>query len=244
VSQLDASISVFVNGFAHRWWILDEIVSFAECSQLIKGGLFLTVFFYLWFHSKEEAGKAEVTEKRSILLHTLLVCIPGIIVIRALALLLPFRPRPLFNPALHLRLAAGFNPYNFATWSSFPSDHAFLFFALATGMFLVNRKIGYFLYLYTALFIALPRLFLGIHYASDLAVGGLFGMGTASTANWARLRSWITRPAWRLQELSPGAGYGSLFFISIETAELYLPLWAAAHGTWKLIQLLQILVRR
>jgi len=223
---------------------LDEIVSFAESSQLIKGGLFLTVFFYLWFQSKEEAGKAEVTEKRSILLHTLLVCIPGIIVIRALALLLPFRPRPLFNPALHLRLASGFNQYGYAPWSSFPSDHALLFFALATGMFLVNKRIGYFLYVYTVLFIALPRLFLGIHYASDLVVGGLFGIGAASTANWARLRSWMTRPAWWLQEHSPGVFYGSLFFISLETAELYLPLWAAAHGTWKFIQLIEILVRR
>jgi undecaprenyl-diphosphatase len=240
--QLDMRISIFVNSFANRWWVLDEIVSFVESSQLIKGGLFLTVFFFLWFQSRDETGSVKVTVRRQILLHTLLVCIPGIIAVRALALLLPFRQKPLFNPALHLRLAAGFNQSQ--PWSSFPSDHAVLFFALATGMFLVNRKLGYFLYLYTILFIALPRLFLGIHYPSDLVVGALLGMGLGSTANWASLRSLMTRPAWRLQELSPGLFYGCLFFISEETADLYLPLWAAAKGTWKLIQLLHILVRR
>jgi len=242
--QLDMRISIFINSFANRSWVLDEIVSFMQSSQIIKGVLFLTIFFVLWFQSKNEVNDVKVTEKRQILLYTLLVCIPGLIIIRALAFLLPFRQRPLFNPALHLRLAAGFKQTGFAPWSSFPSDHAFLFFALATGMFLVNRKVGYFLYLYTILFIALPRLFLGIHYPSDLLVGALLGIGLASTANWTGLRSLMTRPAWRLKEQSPGLFYGCLFFISHETAVLYDPLRAAALGAWKLIQLLQILVRR
>ena len=167
-----------------------------------------------------------------------LACIPGLIIVRALAFLLPFRQRPLFNPALHLRIAAGFDPPGFAPWSSFPSDHAFLFFALATGMFLVSREVGYFLYLHTILFIALLRLFLWIHYPSDLLVGALPGIGLASTANWARLRSLVTRPAGRLQEQSPGLFYGCLFFIANETAVLYIPLRSAALGVWKLIQLL------
>ncbi len=241
--QLDMRISIFINSFANRWWVLDEIVSFMESSQLIKGGLFLTVFFFLWFQSRDETSPVKVTVRRQILLHTLLVCIPGVIAVRALALLLPFRQRPLFNPALHLRLAAGFYQSGYTSWSSFPSDHAFLFFALATGMLLVHRKVGCFMYLYTVLFITLPRLFLGIHYTSDLIVGAVLGIGLASTANLASLRSLMTRPAWQLQELSPGLFYGCLFFISEETADLYLPLWAAAHGVWKLIQLLHILRR-
>jgi len=236
--QLDMRISIFINSFANRSWLLDEIVSFLETSHLIKGILFLTVFFVLWFQSEKEVSDVKVTGKRQILLYTLLVCIPGLVLVRALAFLLPFRQRPLFNPALHLRLAAGFNQPGFAPWSSFPSDHTFLFFALATGMFLVNRKVEYFLYLYTILFIALPRLFLGIHYPSDLLVGALLGLGLASTANWAGLRSLMTRPAWRLQEQSPGLFYGCLFFIANETAVLYIPLRSAALGVWKLIQLL------
>jgi undecaprenyl-diphosphatase len=243
VHSLDISISIFFNSFAHRWWTFDEIVSFIEINELVKGGLFLTVFFFLWFQSKEETRSAEVTEKRQILLYTLLVCIPGLLVVRALAALLPFRARPLDNPVLHLRPTAGFDPHHFVPWSSFPSDHAFLFFALAAGMFLVNRKVGYLLYLHSILLIAVPRLIIGIHYPSDLIVGALLGMGSAYTAKWPRWRSLVTRPAWRLQEWSPGLFYGCLFFISAETAELYNPLRTAAIGTLKLLHFLPFLAR-
>jgi len=219
------------------------MLSFLEANQLVKGGLFLTLYYFLWFQSKDHENDAKVLEKRQILLYTLLACIPGLIAVRALAALLPFRTRPLYNPDLHLRAAAGMIPQNFASWSSFPSDHSFLFFALATGIFLVNRKLGYFLYLYATLIIALPRLFLGIHYPSDLLVGALMGIGLAWTASWPGLRSLVTVPAFRLLDFSPGLFHGCLFFIAEQTAGLYNPLRSVALGLWKLTHLLLTQVR-
>jgi len=73
--ELDMRISIFINSFANRSWVLDEIVSFVESSHLIKGVLFLTVFFVFWFQSEKVVSDAKVTEKRQILLYALLEAI-------------------------------------------------------------------------------------------------------------------------------------------------------------------------
>ena len=221
MSSLDTIIVEFINSFAHRSWTLDAFVHFLASDDLFKGVLVMTVFYFVWFQSEEKSLEPGLTARRQILIHTILICIPGLLVTRMLAHFLPFRQRPLYNPELHLHLAYTLNTNVLATWNSFPSDHAVLFFALATGVFLVHRKAGLCLYLYTTLFVALPRIFLGFHYPSDLLAGGLFGASLAYSAKWPALRSLVTRPALRLREFSPGLFYACFFFFTVQTAELY-----------------------
>jgi undecaprenyl-diphosphatase len=221
LTTIDRTILFFFNSFAHRWWSVDAFVHFLASNDVLKGCFVVAVFWFVWFESNEGTTGAEVNEKRQILLYTILVCVPGLIVTRMLASCLPFRQRPLYNPGLHLHRAFTFDVNSLETWSSFPSDHAVLFFAIATGVFLVNRKVGVFIYLYTTLCIAMPRLFLGIHYPSDILAGGLFGSGLAYSAKWSPLRSLLTRPALRLQEVSTGLFYACFFFLTYQTADLY-----------------------
>jgi membrane-associated phospholipid phosphatase len=152
-----------------------------------------------------------------------------------LAALLPFRLRPLYNPELHLHRAFTLDSNTLETWSSFPSDHAVLFFAIATGVFLVHRRAGVCLFLYTTFFIALPRIFLGFHYPSDLLAGGLFGGALAYSAKWPAFRTLITRPGLRLQERSPGLFYACFFFLTVQTAELYGSLRAALNLAYRVL---------
>lgn len=63
-----------------------------------------------------------------------------------------------------------------ATDSSFPSDHAMIAGAFAGGLLLLNRRLGL-LALPFALLLAFARVYVGVHYPSDVA-GGL-AMGTA-----------------------------------------------------------------
>jgi undecaprenyl-diphosphatase len=221
VHSLDRTIVVFINSFAHRSWTFDAFVHFLASDDLLKGVLVMTVFYFVWFQSEEKSLEPELTARRQILIHTILICIPGLLVTRMLASFLPFRQRPLYNPELHLHRAFTLDANTLATWSSFPSDHVVLFFALATGVFFVHRRAGVFLYLYTTFFIALPRLFLGFHYPSDLLVGGLFGVALACSAKWLAFRSLLTRPALRLRELSPAVFYTCFFLLTVQTAELY-----------------------
>jgi undecaprenyl-diphosphatase len=129
---------------------------------------------------------------------------------------------------LQLRQPIGFDSHYLLPWSSFPSDNAVLFFALATGVFLVGRKAGILLYLHAVVVVALPRLYLGIHYSSDLLAGALLGWALAYTAKWDGLRLAVTRPAFQLEEVSPGLFYGGLFLLSFETALLYTHVLNAA----------------
>jgi hypothetical protein len=141
---------------------------------------------------------------------------------RLLAIFLPFRQRPLFNPDLHLNTAFTLDPRSFETWSSFPSDRGVLFFLLATGLYLVSRRLGWFMYIYTFVVILLPRLYLGV--PSDTLVGMLLGLAIGWTIRIPALRQFVNRPAQRLLEYSPGLFYAILFQLSFQTNVYYDPL--------------------
>src|ERR1051325_5119188 len=60
-------------------------------------------------------------------------------------------------------------------WSAFPSDHAALYVALATGICLVSWRLGLIALIWTTLIVLFPRLYVGAHHPSDLIVGSLIG---------------------------------------------------------------------
>jgi undecaprenyl-diphosphatase len=226
VQNLDTNILLFINSFAGRWLLLDRIVEFFNSTDLVRGCPVMAAYFFAWFQSGETANTAEAVKKRQTLLYTLLACVPGLLITRILSSTLPFRERPFDNPMLQIRRAFSFDPTGYLGWSSFPSDHAVLFFALATGMYLVNRKLGILLYLHAVVVISLPRIFVGIHYPSDIVAGALLGIGLAYPAKWDSVRITITRPVFQLVDYSPGFFYVCLLFLAYETAGLY---WNLIH---------------
>ena len=176
--RLDESVSILVNSFAHRSEAVDRIVKFISSNSLVGGALVLAVFYFVWF--EEAPDNRQAPRKRDILLSALLLAIPAVLMARVLAWNLPYRVRPFFSPELHLRQAYGFDPSSLLSWSSFPSDHAVLFFTLATGVSFANRKAGLLLYLHAVFFVSLPLIFFGIHYPSDILAGAVLGSGLAT----------------------------------------------------------------
>lgn len=67
-------------------------------------------------------------------------------------------------------------------FSSFPSGHATLYFALATGIYLLHPRLGK-VYLVLATMVALSRVILGVHYPRDIVVGAGIGV-VASLLIW------------------------------------------------------------
>lgn len=63
---------------------------------------------------------------------------------------------------------------------SFPSGHATFFFALATSVYLYNKKWGIGFYIATIL-MTISRVVAGIHYPSDIIAGALIGIAVVYT---------------------------------------------------------------
>lgn len=62
-----------------------------------------------------------------------------------------------------------------APYTSFPSGHATVFFALATAVYLYHKKLGYFFFL-CAFLISISRIMAGVHYPVDVIFGAAIGI--------------------------------------------------------------------
>ena len=79
---------------------------------------------------------------------------------------------------------------------SFPSGHALLYFALATCIFFMNKKAGWWAF-GIAVVMGIGRVFVGVHYPVDVLVGAVLGIG--STFVVARLLEVPHRPQMVIQ---------------------------------------------
>ena len=151
---------------------MSQRVLLVASTSLLKNGVLVALLWWSW----ERAGAAGSGPSAARTVSGALVAVAAA---RALQDFLPARLRPLYDPAI---AAAGFVPPMglppgiLHAWSSFPSDHAVLAFALATAVFLAHRSVGMFAYAWAALVICLPRMYLGIHYPSDIVGGALIGI--------------------------------------------------------------------
>jgi undecaprenyl-diphosphatase len=156
---------------------------------------------------------------------------------RILAWSLPFRERPLHNPSLHFQVPFGVDITSLIGWSSFPSDHATLYFALAVTFLYVSRLIGVAGLLYAAIVICLPRIYLGIHYPTDILVGACLGIGVASLGRLKRLRNRVTNPLWQWLEKRQASFYAFLFVWSFSLADQFDDIRALGSAALKIAKL-------
>lgn len=225
MNPFDASILSFLNGLARRSWAFDTAVVVVAESNLLKGGCLMALFFWAWFRSGGPEGPGSQERSREILLATLAGALVAITLARLLIVALPHRPRPVDEPGLHL-VAPHSAGGSWAGESSFPSDHATLFCELATGLLLVSRRLGAGALTFVAVVICLPRLYLGLHYPTDVLAGSALGAGVAAVMNAAPIRTFIggLGRSWRARR--PGLFHAALFALAFEIATLFTDLRA------------------
>lgn len=219
---LDLSILLFINRLAHRSSVFDEIVVLASGNNFIKGGIVFAVVWYLWFQNEDARRKRECV----------LAGVAASFIGLTLAKLLTWtivRPRPLVVPELGLRLPYGIKAVTWEGLSSFPSDHAVLFFALATGIFFASRRIGWLVFIYVSVFICLPRLYIGLHYPSDILAGAAIGITTGWLLQLPTVGKPVTNWAFRWLEARPGQFYAFSFLLTYMICELFDPLLSIAN---------------
>lgn len=168
--EIDHTLSRSLIGFVEAHPLLEELVEKIAGAEELKGMIASLIIWYLWFYSDEQKAQS-----RAKLYAVILTTVVSIAVGRALANFLPFRPRPKANESI---MGDGIQQGSFfGEWSSMPSDHAVMFFALATGFFLISRKVGILALLHAAIIVCLPRILLGLHYLSDILAGAIIGVG-------------------------------------------------------------------
>jgi undecaprenyl-diphosphatase len=216
LNKIDVLITTFLNQFAGKYPLLDHIAFFVSVNHLCKGAVLMGIFWYLWFHPDPWLDK-----KRKHMVATLLGTFVAMFFARILPKVLPFRSRPINDELLQLKEPIGLNKEIFDSMSSFPSDHATLFFALVGGIFYISKRWGYAALLYTIIFIAFPRLYLGLHYLSDIIGGAIIGLIVIAFFNTSKLMDVLTKPILVWRDKRPEFFKLFFFLITFQIAEMF-----------------------
>ena len=212
--NIDIEILYYFNSFAQRIPSFDILVKILSTNVLIKGGVFLTAFWFFWFHRNN-------IKDRSTMICNFFGSSAVMIFTRLLAASLPFRQRPKVNAELNFILPSGSRIEELMSNSSFPSDHAALFYSLATGFYLLSKRAGIAAFIYTTAFIALPRIYLGLHYPSDIVCGATIGIVGTWLANRPIIKEKIAPSVFEVENRQPGIFYAVMFLISLQIATLF-----------------------
>jgi undecaprenyl-diphosphatase len=200
------------NGLAGGW-TLDRIANYADGNHLMKGGLFLLLYWFFWFRP----GPHQPERRKQIV-----VAIAGTLVAllanRTIAALVPFRLRPLLTPDIGYHAPSLPIPYSYEEWSAFPSDTATYFIALAFGLFRLSPRLSLVMIAYALVAACLPRVYLGIHWPSDIAVGAVLGVVVVWAMDNRLSRRWLAAPMVGLERRYRDWFYPLLFLLSFEMA--------------------------
>ena len=106
-------------------------------------------------------------------------------------------------------------------WSSFPSDNAALSFAIAAGVALAGRRLGVAAFLWAAVVVCAPRIYGGLHYASDILGGALIGVGAVHLSAALQVGKRLERLAIAVDGRLPGATGALLFLVAFQITTLF-----------------------
>jgi len=230
VTPVDLSVIHFLNPYARVSRAFDDFMVAIAFNNLFKAGPLLVALWALWF-SKNPVGRQE--RRTRIISVTLASCFAAAVSV-VLTHLLPWRPRPLIEPRLDFITPFGMAPEGWDRVSSLPSDHAALFFGLAGGLFLISRVWGLLALLHALLFIAFPRAYLGLHYASDLAAGAAIGLALVWIFNTRWVSTQVSQRLLALESVRPDVFYPSMMLLSYGIADLFHD----GRGLWGLVKTL------
>jgi undecaprenyl-diphosphatase len=227
--DLDLRLLHLINDLAGQHWTLDRMVANEEMLALLKGGVLLGLYWMSWFR---RGGDQQ--DRKATIVAAMAGALVALLVARTLAAALPFRERPIYALSGAIRLPSYPIQPDLEDWSAFPSDTATYFVALAFGFWFLWRPLGAILLVWVLAYICLPRVFLAVHYPSDILAGAVIGILSAMLLQRSALKSWIARPTLAFEHARPDLFYPLMFLVSYELvvvfADIRIPLRAVTHA--------------
>lgn len=217
--HFDVAVIGWINHFAERAPAMNALMAWLADAELFKGAVLMAVLWWLWF-----AGLDGATHYRQAVLGALAAAFFALLAARGLSLMTPFRPRPMFVFPPPFDADPRWEQVN-----SFPSDHAALFCAIAASLFAASRRIGLLSLAYVLLVICLPRIYLGLHYVSDVAAGAALGIIVAGICYQAGVPLRLAPPARAWARRYPAAFYTAAFLLTYQIATLFTDLRTLRH---------------
>lgn len=207
---LDIRIYQIFNDFCGWSSKLDKLLLQGSA---LKNVLLMCAFGFLWFRAD-----GDVSLRRELLITTILAVAISLVLNRSLSTLLPFRDRPIYSiggnaPSIEWRA-------DLEHWSSFPSDHATYLFAIAAGFWLISRPWGAVIGM-AATVVSLTRIFVGVHFPSDILTGALIGIATSLAVSREPARIRIAAPIVALEPRYPSFFYAALLVTFAELSEAF-----------------------
>lgn len=228
MNSFDFAVLTFLNRFAQRSQSFDKLVDLFFGNMLLEGGFVTALLWWAWFRGRETAKR-----DRSLVVAGMGLTVVALVLTRVAALLAPYRVRPRYVPELHFRLPVGSSNYDMFNWNSFPSDHAVLYFCLGTTLFFISRRVGVLALLHAFFVVCLTRIYLGIHYPTDILAGIVIGVGCACLALAPAVQRLFTRPSLYWMENSPRSFYPCFSLCMLIIASEFAPLHEVLVDVWR-----------
>ncbi len=165
LSQVDAEVFLWINGWVGASSTWDRVVQWVVSDYLVPV-VFSLALLGIWFAWGDQAMRER--HQRGVMLAGLSVGVASAVV--KIFNLFYFRTRPFDSLEVELL----FYP---PTDSSFPANPVAVTVAMATGVWMINRRIGSAMYV-VALLYGFSRVYAGVFYPLDVVGGALIGVAS------------------------------------------------------------------
>jgi membrane-associated phospholipid phosphatase len=212
LNGFDAYLMELMSRYSQTSLIANKlIIKFLDLNS-VKLGPFVVGLWLLWY--------SKTLKLRSAVVEAFLSMIAAIAISRLLGSFLPERLRPLHSGNPDFILPLGVDSRVLEHWSSFPSDHAALFFAVSTTIWRFSRPLGAACYAWSIFVVCIPRIYAGYHYASDIIAGAALGVFTALVV--ARpLQIWLMPWIADVERKYTAVFYSMFFVLSYEFMTMF-----------------------
>jgi undecaprenyl-diphosphatase len=217
-TRIDDIIVRWLSSLVGHSAAFDSAIYLLSRGGATEGAFVMSIFWWYWFRQTDPSTTLRTREH---LVSTMLAGAVGLFAARILAVALPFRVRPRFEPTLHLVWPATPASLSYVDWSAFPSDHAVMFSALATGLCFVSWRTGLGALFFAVFIVSFPRVYFGLHYPTDILAGVAFGALAAYCFNGTAMRRWIASRVLLWEQQSPQCFYVALFVVTFQFANMF-----------------------